>query len=109
MKINWKSLIISLVISLGIGFFAGFLTQNSMEVFEALKKPPLAPPGLVFPIVWTILYSLMGISAYLVYEAEAPQRTKEKALSIYGFQLLFNFLWSIVFFNFGNIYWPLEC
>lgn len=103
MKINWKNLIISLGISLGIGTLSGILTSNSMEVFSTLKKPPLSPPAIAFPIVWTILFTLMGISAYLVYETEASKEQKDKALSLYGFQLLFNFLWSIVFFNFGNI------
>lgn len=55
-----------------------------------------------FPVVWTILYVLMGVSAYRISQADADEADKERALSIYGFQLLFNFLWSIVFFNFNN-------
>ncbi|WP_410496783.1 TspO/MBR family protein [Cellulosilyticum sp. ST5] len=101
MQINWKQLLISIGISLGIGALAGFLTQNSMEVYNQLKQPVLSPPGWVFPIVWTILYILMGISAYLIYESNSPN--KEKALTIYGWQLFFNFLWSIIFFNLQNI------
>lgn len=103
MKINWKNLIISLVISLGIGGLAGVLTSNSMDIFASLNKPPLSPPAIAFPIVWTILYTLMGISAYLIYESDADKAEKDKALSLYGFQLFFNFLWSIIFFNFRNI------
>lgn len=100
MKINWKQLIISILISVGVGALAGILTRNSMDVYSMFNKPPLAPPGWLFPIVWTILYVLMGISAYLVYSADVLQEDKEKALSVYSFQLFFNFLWSIVFFNF---------
>lgn len=100
--LNVKNLIISLIISVGTGMLAGFLTQNSMAVYEPFNKPPLSPPAWVFPVVWTILYILMGISAYRVYEAEGDGEQKEKALSLYLFQLFFNFLWSIVFFNFQN-------
>ena len=101
MQINWKQLLISIGISLGIGALAGFLTQNSMEVYSELQRPALSPPGWLFPIVWTILYLLMGISAYLIYDSHSPN--KEKALTIYVWQLFFNFLWSIVFFNLQNI------
>lgn len=100
MHISWKRLLISIGISLFIGGLAGFLTQNSMTVYNQLTQPPLSPPGWVFPIVWTILYILMGISAYIINESDSP--TKEKALTIYGLQLLLNFLWSIVFFNLQN-------
>ncbi len=100
MKINWKQLIISILISVGIGALAGLLTRNSMDVYSMFNKPPLAPPGWLFPIVWIVLYVLMGISAYLVYSADVLQEDKEKALSVYSLQLFFNFLWSIVFFNF---------
>lgn len=99
---NLKNFIISLAITLGTGALAAFLTQNSMEIYEPFIKPPLSPPGWLFPIVWTILYTLMGISAYLVYETEADQKQKDKALSLFLFQLFLNFLWSIVFFNFQN-------
>ena len=101
MQVNWKQLLISIGISLGTGALAGFLTQNSMEVYSQLKQPALSPPGWIFPVVWTILYILMGISAYLIYESNSPK--KEKALTIYVWQLFFNFLWSIIFFNLQNI------
>jgi len=101
MQVNWKRLLISIGISLGTGALAGFLTQNSMEVYNQLKQPALSPPGWIFPVVWTILYILMGISAYLIYESNSPK--KEKALTIYVWQLFFNFLWSIIFFNLQNI------
>lgn len=101
MHINWKRLLVSIGISLFTGGLAGFLTQNSMTVYNQLNKPPLSPPGWVFPIVWTLLYILMGVSAYIINESNSP--TKEKALTIYSLQLFFNFLWSIVFFNLQNI------
>ena len=92
-----------------------------MEQFQSLKKPMLAPPAWLFPVVWTILYVLMGISSYLIYSCTEVDDKKEKrmnkkqtekirnynreqkrkALFIYGYQLLVNFLWPIFFFNLG--------
>lgn len=101
-SIKWKPLIISLLISLGVGGLAGWLTMNSMDVYASIVKPALSPPSVVFPIVWTVLYVLMGISAYLVYITRSPAR--KIALLIYAAQLLVNFLWSLIFFNMQN-YW----
>lgn len=100
--INWKNLLISIAISVGTGILAAVLTRDSMNMYMAFVKPPLSPPAWLFPVVWTILYVLMGISAYLIYEAKGVENQKDKALSIYIFQLFFNFLWSIIFFNFKN-------
>lgn len=101
-KIKWKSLLISLILSFGIGALSGFLTSGSMEVYKKLKQPPLSPPAVVFPFVWTVLFLLMGISAYLIYNENAYD--SGKALLVYGIQLLVNFLWPIFFFNF-HLYW----
>lgn len=99
MKIKWNQLIICIVIPLAVGGLSAFLTQNSMEVFQSLNKPLLSPPGWLFPIVWTILYILMGIASYFIYTSEAPQQAIGRALSVYGLQLIVNFFWSIFFFN----------
>lgn len=96
-SIKWKPLLISILISLGIGIAAGFLTKGSMEIYRSLQLPALSPPAIVFPIVWTILYVLMGISAYLVTISDSPYRNS--SLKIYFLQLAVNFLWSIIFFN----------
>lgn len=99
MKIDKKRLIICLAIPLVVGGAAGLLTMNSMEAFEALNQPPLSPPGWLFPVVWTVLYVLMGIASYLVSVSDAPHKEKARALWTYGIQLAFNFLWPIAFFN----------
>ena len=99
-SINIKNLLISLGISLGTGFLATILTIGNMSMYMQFEKPPLSPPAWLFPVVWTILYILMGISAYMISESNATQEQKDKALSIYGFQLFFNFLWTIIFFAF---------
>lgn len=96
MKIQWKNLITCLVIPLAVGSLSALLTQNSMAAFNTINKPALTPPGWLFPVVWTILYILMGIASYLVLTSEKPN---EAALTVYGIQLIFNFFWSIIFFN----------
>lgn len=98
MKIYWKPLIISILIPLAVGTLSGFITKNSMETYEALVTPALSPPGYVFPIVWTILYILMGISAYIIFTT--TDKNSKNALYLYLVQLVVNFVWPIIFFNF---------
>ena len=96
MKIQWKKLILFIVLPLAVGGLSALLTRGGMEVFQSLNKPLLSPPGWLFPVVWTILYILMGIASYLVLTSGKPNRA---ALTVYGIQLAFNFFWSIIFFN----------
>ena len=98
MKIQWKKLIVCIAIPLIVGIVSAFLTRNAMEAFTVLDKPPLSPPGILFPIVWTILYVLMGIASYLILISDTPYRSRT-ALTVYGVQLFFNFCWSLLFFN----------
>ena len=88
-----------IAIPLLVGAIAALLTSGGMKMFEALEKPTLSPPGWLFPIVWTILYTLMGISSYLIITSGAQQEKIDKAISIYGYQLAVNFLWPTFFFN----------
>lgn len=100
MKIKDKSaLIIAILIPIAVGTLSSLFSGN-MSIYSRINRPPLSPPGALFPIVWTILYVLMGISSYLIYESDSPY--KEKALTIYGVQLFFNFFWSIIFFGFSQ-------
>ena len=104
MKINWKNLIVSIAISVGVGVLSGFLTMDHTAIYLEVSKPILSPPIWVFPLVWNILFVLMGISAYLIFSAEESQE-RTQALWIYGVQLLFNFGWPILFFNVQNFLW----
>ncbi|MBQ7836410.1 MAG: tryptophan-rich sensory protein [Clostridia bacterium] len=99
MKIKWKELVAAILIPLAVGGLSAFITGDSMAAFEAVKQPPLSPPGWLFPVVWTVLYILMGISSYLIYISDAPRADKVLSLGLYGFQLFFNFFWSIIFFS----------
>ncbi len=90
---KYKPYIVQILIALLVGGLAGFITRGSFNVYGEVIKPPLAPPPIVFPIVWSILYTLMGISAGLVYKTEG------QIPFIYWLQLFVNFLWPIIFFN----------
>ncbi len=98
-KTNWKLLLLCVAIPLAVGGLSALLTKDNMIMFEYIKKPALAPPAAVFPIVWTILYTLMGIASYIVVTSDAGDAEKNSALLFYGIQLVFNFFWSLVFFN----------
>lgn len=100
MRINKRLLFICIAISLIVGGVSALLTQNSMEMFEMIAKPPLSPPGWLFPVVWTILYTLMGISSYIILTSDASQEEIAEAIRLYGYQLIVNFLWPTFFFNF---------
>ena len=98
MKINWKKLIICLAIPLGVGGLATLLS-GGMDTYKTLNQPPLSPPGWVFPIVWSILYLLMGYASYRILMSEAEPAGIRKALIFYGIQLFLNFLWPLLFFG----------
>lgn len=100
MKLNKRLLFICIAIPLIAGGLSALLTQNSMEVFKIAEKPPLSPPAWLFPVVWTLLYTLMGISSYLILTSgEETQKIKE-AMNVYTYQLAVNFLWPTFFFRF---------
>ncbi len=88
-----------IAVPLLVGIVSALLTRGGMEMFESIIKPPLSPPNWLFPIVWTILYILMGISSYLILVSGVEQEKIEKAISVYGYQLVVNFLWPTFFFN----------
>lgn len=102
---NVKSLVKAIALPLLVGFVSGFLTKDAMKLFETMVQPPLSPPGWLFPVVWTILYALMGISSWLIARRESEK--KEEALSLYSYQLIVNFLWPVFFFSFGWYFFAL--
>ena len=96
---KWIPYIISAGIALALGTLSGFLSMNGMEIYStAAVKPPLSPPNWLFPVAWTILYTLMGISAARIWQLpESAERSK--GLNLYVSQLIVNFFWSLIFFN----------
>ena len=100
MNKNLKSLIASILLPLAIGTTAALFTNSAMQDYAVLNQPILAPPGWLFPVVWTILYILMGISAYLIKTSDSNPKDIADALTLYYYQLIVNFLWPIFFFDF---------
>lgn len=93
---NFKKFIKYLSIPLLSGFI-GYLLGGNTQLYSSIIKPPFAPPPILFPIVWTILYILMGISSYII----SNNSNNSKALQIYYIQLIVNSLWSLLFFRFN--------
>lgn len=90
----------AIIIPLAVGAASAFFTSDGMKnLFPSVQKPPLSPPGWIFPVVWSILFILMGISSAKIYLTPFSAE-KRKGLRLYIFQLAVNFFWSIIFFNF---------
>lgn len=104
MKINYKLLAICIAIPLAVGGLSALLTMGQMEAFKNLNQPPLSPPAWLFPVVWTILYILMGYSLYLVLTSKSGNIIIGRSVALFGLQLFFNFFWSIFFFKLGLYY-----
>lgn len=88
-----------ILLSLGVGGLSGFLSRSGMEDFEQwVLQPPLSPPAWLFPVVWSILYILMGIGAARIWLAP-PSEERSRGIRLFIAQLAVNFLWSPIFFN----------
>lgn len=100
----WKKIkpyVISVLIALAVGGLSALITKGSMDIYSQIVKPKLSPPGFIFPIVWGILYTLMGISSARVYvKAKSMPTIENTGLGIYTLQLIVNFFWPILFFNY---------
>ena len=96
---TWKQYALGILLTESIGALSGWLSKDGMKIFSAsISQPPLSPPAFLFPIVWGILYALMGIGAVRIYRS--PQSTeRNRALNVYITQLIVNFFWSLIFFN----------
>lgn len=95
-----KPYIVSVVIALGVGGLSAAVTSGSMEIYSKINQPPLSPPSVLFPIVWTILFTLMGISAAIIYRYKDTKHDGVRtALIVYAVNLAVNFIWSLIFFN----------
>ena len=98
-KIQTGKLLAALALPLAVGAFSAFLTRDGMRRFQSVPQPPLSPPAWVFPVVWTLLYLMMGAASYLVLTSTASPARRERALTVYALSLAVNFLWPIVFFT----------
>lgn len=94
---SWKPFLFHLAIPLLVGGIAALLINGHTDQYASLPKPPLSPPMWVFPVAWSILYVLMGISSYLLSRTHCSDRNA--AFTLYGCQLVLNFIWPLLFFN----------
>ena len=97
---NLKKFLSSVAYPVGGGVLSAILTSGAMKSYADMSKPPLSPPGWVFPVVWTILYILMGISLYIIRESTISRCQKNDAILKFMIQLILNILWPIWFFSF---------
>ncbi len=98
-KLSWKTYAVWILFVEAVGALSGFLSREATQVYTAaIKRPPLSPPAILFPIVWTILFALLGIGAARIYVAP-PSEARSRSLRLFFVQLAFNFLWSLIFFN----------
>lgn len=98
-KQEWKTTALWVLMAEAVGAFSGWLSREGMALYAAkIEKPPLSPPGAVFPVVWAVLYALMGFGASVIDRAPAGE-ARDRALRIYRVQLGVNFFWSLIFFN----------
>ena len=96
-KTAWKTYAFWVLFTEAVGGLSGWLTREGSELYQAtIRQPPLSPPGIVFPIVWGILFALMGISAARIYLASLSL-ARTRGLRLFFLQLFFNFFWSIIF------------
>ena len=98
-KLYWRSLLAAVALPLAVGTLSSILVGDAVLEYAGMNKPPLSPPGWIFPAVWTLLYALMGFASWLVYISEASQPRKKRALGLYALQLAVNFVWPLIFFK----------
>lgn len=95
----WKVYLFWILLTEAVGALSGWITRSGSQSFQnSVNQPPLSPPAIVFPIVWSILYALMGISAGRIY-LQPASTARNKGLNLFIAQLIVNFFWSLLFFN----------
>lgn len=101
-----KTALVTVPIVLLLGFASGWLSNSGFgnHWYDPLNKPSFQPPAIAFPIVWTTLYILMGISLAIVLN-QPPSGERSRGLALFGLQLVLNLIWSPIFFGAGAIDW----
>ena len=92
-KIDFKKLIVSFSIVSGLVLLSMIFTKNTMKLYEEMVRPDIAPPPIVFPIVWTVLYSIIAITLYKFIDNKSIR-------NIIILNLVINIIWPILFFRF---------
>jgi len=103
-RIEWKKLVVCILIPLLVGCLSALLTSDSMNIYQKYNRPVFSPPSLAFPFIWGIIFIIMGISSYLILTSEADKKKKGNALFLFCLQLVVNFFWPIIFFGFKFLF-----
>ena len=99
LKANWKTFLLWIGLTEAVGALSGWLSRDGMKLYsETVVQPPLSPPMWVFPVVWSILFLLLGYGAARIYLAP-ESRERSRGLNLFVAQLIVNFFWSLIFFN----------
>lgn len=99
MKQHWKTYTFWILLTEAVGALSGWLSRDGMQLYmQTAENPPLSPPGWVFPVVWTILYALLGFGAARIWLSPVS-RARSRSLNLFISQLVINFFWSLIFFN----------
>ena len=101
-NLDIKKLLFYIITTILIGTIPSIFVFKSMNIYNSLNRPPLSPPSIVFPIAWTMLYILMGISIYIIMQSK--RKLKKNAKLIYYIQLVTNALWTPIFFGFKEYF-----
>ena len=100
LKTRIKTYAVAIALPVAVGVLSALLTMDNMRIYSEIRTPPLSPPSILFPIVWKILYVLMGVSSGHVWlNKRVDLRRAQSGLGYYAVSLFFNFCWSIIFFN----------
>ena len=96
---QWKTYTVWILLTEAVGALSGWLSREGMNLYmQSVQKPPLSPPGWIFPIVWGILYALLGFGAARIWLSPASG-DRSRGINLYITQLVINFFWSLIFFN----------
>jgi len=102
-KIDWKVLILSLVIVYFVAFLGSIFTYPTVNSsWYIMIKPPITPPNWIFPIVWNILFFLIAVSLYLAWINAKNKKDKKEVATVFGINLFLNLFWTILFFGFKD-------
>lgn len=102
-RLSLIKLIISLLLPLSVGAVAGMFTSQAVPTWYAsLNRPSFSPPNWVFGPVWSTLYTILGVSFFLIWK-ENPSKQRNLAIIVFSIQMLLNFVWSFIFFYFNMI------
>ncbi len=103
-KVNWKLLIFTILLCQLAGIIGSLFTFSAIPTwYQTLIKPSFNPPSWIFGPVWTTLYTMMGISLYIILSKGPKTKEVKVAVNLFVWQLIANSLWSIIFFGMKNI------